>query len=279
MIGNVIDTHIHVWNFDHAEYPWLKGDTTLLNRTYALEELETDRIKAGITGGVLVQAANNREDTDWMLRVAAGSQWITGVVGWVPLQDPASAGAILEREYTAGSYLKGVRHLIHNEADPAWLLQAPVLESLGMLAARDMPYDVVGVMPAHLRTALRVADKWPGLRLVLDHLNKPPIGVPGEEKEWKELMTAAAAHDNIYLKISGLGTVNVEPWIEFVLQHFGANRIFCGGDWPVCLLAGSYERTWAAYRSILGKYLVREDQAKVLYRNAKRFYKLPEGGL
>jgi L-fuconolactonase len=111
--------------------------------------------------------------------------------------------------------------------------------------------------------------------LVLDHLNKPPIGRPGEEKEWVALMTAAAAHDHIYVKISGLGTVDPEPWIEFVLQHFGAGRILCGGDWPVCLLADSYEKTWAVYRSILQKYLDSGDQAKVLYSNAKRFYKLP----
>ncbi len=301
MIENVIDTHVHIWDFDHADYPWLKGDTSLLNRTYALEELEADRIKVGVTGGVLVQAANNREDTDWMLRVAARSGWIKGVVGWLPLQDPVAAGWALEEFYGEGSYLKGVRHLIHNEADPGWLLQAPVLESLGLLAARDLPYDVVGVVADHLRTALRVAERWPGLRLVLDHLNQPSIGKPGEEKEWRELMTAAAAHENIYVKISGLGTIamaglaargspvagngrdwrpeDLEPSIGFVLEQFGTDRIFCGGDWPVCLLAGSYERVWAAYRSVLEKYLDSGDQAKVLYSNAKRFYKLPEGGL
>jgi L-fuconolactonase len=285
MIENVIDTHVHVWDFDHADYPWLKGDTTLLNRTHALEELEDDRIKAGVTGGVLVQAANNREDTDWMLRVAAGSEWITGVVGWLPLQDPVATGMILEQEYTAGSYLKGVRHLIHNEKDPAWLLQASVLESLGLLAARDVPYDVVGVIPAHLRTALRVAEKWPGLRLVLDHLNQPPIGRPGEEREWKELMTEAAGHENIYVKISGLGTAagkgfdwrpeDLKSCIGFVLQHFGAGRIFCGGDWPVCLLAGSYEKTWSAYRAVLYQCLGKADLDKVFRSNAQRFYKLP----
>jgi L-fuconolactonase len=130
-----------------------------------------------------------------------------------------------------------------------------------------------------LRTALRVAEKWPGLRLVLDHLNQPPIGRPGEEKEWKELMTAAAAHENIYVKLSGLGTVDLEPWIGFVLHHFGAGRIFCGGDWPVCLLAGSYEETWTAYRAVLHQCLGKADRDKVFRINAQRFYKLPEGGL
>lgn len=287
MLENVIDTHIHIWNFDQAEYPWLKGDNSILNRNYELEELDGQRIKAGITAGMLVQAANNLPDTDHMLRVAAVSDWIVGVVGWLPLEDPAVTDRILDQEYTAGGRLKGVRHLIHNEADPAWLLQAPVLESLGLLAARDLPYDVVGIVPGHLRTALKVAEKWPELRLVLDHLNQPPIADTREGREWEELMKAAARHENIFVKISGLGTASgkgqdwkpedLEPCIEFALYHFGAERCFCGGDWPVCLLAGSYERTWTAYRSIIKKYLGIEDQERVLCGNAERFYRLSKG--
>lgn len=286
MIENVIDTHVHVWDFEQADYPWLRGDPTLLNRTYALEELEGERVGTGITAGVLVQAANNAEDTEWMLTVAAGNAWIAGVVGWLPLMDPSATGRILEQQYTADGYLKGVRHLIHNEADPAWLMQAPVLESLGLLAARDVPYDVVSVVPEHLRTTLQVAERWPGLRLVLDHLSQPPIGVPCSTtvREWEELMKEAARHPNIHVKISGLGTAakkgqdwtaaDLEPCMEFVLHHFGADRCFCGGDWPVCLLAGSYEKTWAAYRSIVVKYLDAAGQEKVFYRNASRFYAL-----
>jgi L-fuconolactonase len=182
--------------------------------------------------------------------------------------------------------LKGVRHLIHNEADPAWLLRESVLESLGILAARQLPYDVVGIIPDHLRTALRVAEKWPGLRMVLDHLNQPPMTDPRKAREWGDLMKAAACHENIFVKISGLGTAagkgedwkaeDLEPCIEFALHHFGAERCFCGGDWPVCLLAGSYEKTWGAYRSIIKKYLGPEDQERLFYGNAKRFYQLSE---
>src|SRR5579872_5970992 len=95
----MIDTHIHIWDFGQAEYPWLKGDTSILNRNYSLEELDEQRIKAGITGGVLVQAAGNEQDTDWMLHTAAGNDWITGVVGWLPLQDPSATARTLEAKY------------------------------------------------------------------------------------------------------------------------------------------------------------------------------------
>ncbi|HLZ86020.1 MAG TPA: hypothetical protein VKQ52_02215, partial [Puia sp.] len=66
----LVDTHIHVWNFDQADYPWLKGDTSILNRSYDLSGLEPQRSRAGVTSGVLVQAANNPGDTAWMVRTA-----------------------------------------------------------------------------------------------------------------------------------------------------------------------------------------------------------------
>jgi L-fuconolactonase len=175
-----------------------------------------------------------------------------------------------------------VRHLIHNEADSNWLLQDTVTESLGILADHGLSYDVVGVIPAHIRAALKVAEKVPELRMVFDHLNQPPIGKEGWG-EWGELMKEAAGHENFYVKISGLGTASgnfeswkaadLEPAINFVLQHFGADRCFCGGDWPVSLLAGSYEKVWKAYRDILKGLPGRE---KLLYKNAQHFYGLIE---
>src|SRR5688572_2108193 len=113
----IIDTHIHIWNFEKAKYKWLEGDTSILNRTYHIPELEESRSTAGITEGVLVQAANNFEDTDWMLQVAAVTGWLTGVVGWLPLLDPEATGKALQEKYLHHHLFKGVRHLIHNEPD------------------------------------------------------------------------------------------------------------------------------------------------------------------
>ena len=284
---NAIDTHIHVWNLEQVEYPWLQGNTSILNRTYGLEELETERRTAGITAGVLVQAANSLEETAWMIETAQKHRWIMGVVGWLPLQDPDATARILESDYRPGTLLKGVRHLIHDEADPKWLLQDMVLQSLGVLAAHDIPYDFVGIVPAHIETALKVAEKWPDLRMIFDHLNQPPIS--RKDKRWEELMKEAATHRNFYGKISGLGTAankgqewtagDLEPCIEFALHHFGVDRCCCGGDWPVSLLAGTYEKTWKAYRTVIADYLTPDDQDKILYRNAKRFYGLALAGL
>jgi L-fuconolactonase len=283
MPHKLIDTHVHIWNFDKAEYEWLKNDTSILNRAYNIEELAEEHVKAGVTEGVLVQAANNFEDTDWMLEVATQTDWITGVVGWLPLKDPQATLKALEEKYKANKYFKGVRHLIHDEPDAKWLLQEEVIESLRMLASHSIPYDVVGILPAHIETALQVADKVPGLRMVFDHLNQPPISTKEKFGRWGELMSEATKNKNFYVKISGLGTCSrkenwtaddIKPYIEFAFDKFGVERCMCGGDWPVSLLSTDYTTTWNIYKEAINALLGKEDADKVFYENAKKFYDL-----
>jgi L-fuconolactonase len=280
----IVDTHVHCWDLKKAEYTWLQDDTSVLNQTWKLEQLEDERKKAGVTKGVLVQAAGNMEDTRLMFETAARTDWIKGIVAWLPLLNPDRSRQLLDEKFLAAKYFKGVRHQIHDEPDPGWLLQPAVIDSLKLLAAHDIPYDVVGVLPAHLITVLEVAEKVPGLRMVLDHLNQPPIAKGERFGEWGRLMIEAAKHKNIFAKISGLRTASgdfanrqpadIKPYIEFSLEHFGIDRCFCGGDWPVSELAGNYSSTWQMYKSILSELLSKEDQEKVFYHNAMQFYNL-----
>lgn len=276
------DTHIHIWDFERAAYAWLQGNTTILNRNYRIDELEAERKEAGITKGILVQAANNLEDTRWMMEVAERTDWVAGVVGWLPLMQPDATEKLLHSSYCDANYFKAVRHLIHDEPDAKWLLQAPVIESLKLLAAKNIPYDVVGILPAHIETALHVAEQVPDLRMVFDHLNQPPIATNEKFGTWGSLMKEAAALPNFHVKISGLGLTaqlgnnwsasDIQPYIEFVLEHYGADRIFCGGDWPVSLLAGSYTHTFTQYKQVVKHIADETAQHKIFYANAASFY-------
>lgn len=283
MLTGTIDTHIHIWDFAKATYEWLKNDTSLLHRSYAIEELTPQLPAAGVTEGVLVQAANNLEDTEWMLHVAAATPWLKGVVGWLPLTNPSATEKLLTKVYQTQLYYKGVRHLIHDEADPRWLLQDTVIESLRILAAHNIPYDVVAVLPEHIETAMAVAERIPQLKMVFDHMSQPPIAGKEQYGRWGSLMQEAAQHPAFYVKISGLGTTarnsqwqaaDILPYITFVLEHFGEDRCFCGGDWPVALLGGGYADTWHKYRQALAQVANENVQEKIFYHNAKLFYNL-----
>jgi L-fuconolactonase len=280
----IIDTHVHIWDLEKAEYPWLKNDTSILNRTWSINEIADDRKKAGITAGVLVQASGNLEDTELMLDTADKTDWISGVVGWLPLMNVKAIQELLEERFLKEEYFKGVRHQVHDEKGHEWLLQPAVLESLKILAAHKIPYDVVGILPVHIETVLKVAEKIPELKMVFDHLNWPPIATKEKFGKWGELINIAAQHENLYAKISGLGTASgnfqgrsvddIKPYVEFVLQHFGTERCFCGGDWPVSMLANNYIQTWQITKDILNDLLNDEEKNKVFFSNANSFYNL-----
>jgi len=284
MSQRIIDTHVHQWNLEKVEYEWLKADSSILNKTYSIEQLSPQLDKAHVTEGILVQAANNFADTNMMLETAAGTSWIKGVVGWMPLMDPDATEKVLTEKYLNDPYFKGCRHLIHNETNAEWLLQDKVIESLKKLAFHNITYDIVGVNNEHLKTAIRIAEKLPGLKMVFDHLNQPPIASKERFGLWGELMQAASQHKNLYAKISGLGTTagngkdwtkdDLKPYIMFVLEHFGTDRCFCGGDWPVALLAGPYEKAWLAYQEIFAEEVSTGEQEQLLYKNAQSFYNL-----
>lgn len=283
-MSNIIDTHVHVWDLNRAAYPWLKGDQSILNNDWRIGQLEEERKKAGVTAGILVQASGNIEDTELMLETAYQTDWIKAVVAWLPLMDIKATQQLLEERFLKEKYFKGIRHQIHDEKDPAWLLQPAVLENLKVLADYDIPFDVVAVLPGHIETALKVAERVPKLRMVFDHLSQPPIATKEKFGRWGELMKEAAKHKNFYAKISGLGTASgnfqnrraedIKPYIAFAIEHFGVDHCFCGGDWPVSLLANSYTTTWEMYKEVLNELLTGKDKEKVFYTNGIEFYKL-----
>jgi len=154
----LIDTHVHIWDLEHIAYPWLEGNTSILNRTYQIAELTPQLQSAGVSKGILVQASSNAEDTNAMLQVAEHTDWIQAVVGWLPLMYPNQSGLALE-QYIKHPYFKGVRHQIHDEPHPDWLLQPVVLESLNLLAQQNLPYDLVGIKTDHIKQQYQLQKK------------------------------------------------------------------------------------------------------------------------
>lgn len=276
-----IDAHQHFWNLEKHAYPWLDASQSApICRTIEAPELEPLLQAAGIDKTVIVQANNSYEDTDYMLEVAETYPWVGGVVGWVPLNIPEVAAKKLEH-YAKNRYFKGVRHLIHDEKDPDWLVRDSVIEGLSILASFGLTFDVVAVFPNHLKHVPYLAEKVPNLRMVIDHLAKPPIR---EKKmgEWAEQMARAAEYPNVYAKVSGLNTAadpdhwsadDLKPYIDFALDKFGANRLMFGSDWPVANLAGDYHKVWTETNKAIADYSQAEKDA-ILGGTAAEFYRI-----
>lgn len=274
----VIDSHQHFWQVGRFDYPWMTSDLGVLCRDYLPAELVPILQANGVTRTVLVQASNSVAESRWLLSLAGANSFIAGVVGWVDLTSPEIDAQL--NELAAHPKFKGVRHLVESEPQDDWLVQPAVLSGLQQLATRGLCYDLL-VHTRHLKYVPEVARKCPDLRLVIDHLAKPPIA-RNEIKEWLAAITPVAALPNIHCKFSGLVTEanrtswqtnDLRPFVDSALELFGVERLMFGSDYPVCLLAASYDRVLAAFQEIL-KSLSEPDREKIFSKNAARFYRL-----
>ncbi|WP_157249417.1 amidohydrolase family protein [Nonomuraea typhae] len=271
----IVDAHQHFWNLETGDYPWLTPDLGVLYRTYGPEHLAPELAATGVQATVLVQAADSGAETDALLALADACAFVAGVVGWVPLTDPAEAAKALER-YASHPKFVGVRHLIHDEPDPDWLVRDGVLESLGLLAAQGLAFDVVSLLPRHLEHVVTLARRHPELKIVVDHLSKPRIKA-GEWQPWAGRLAAAAAFPNVFAKVSGLVTeadhaawtvADLRPYVAHAVEVFGPERLMFGSDWPVALLAADYRTVFETARALVGE----QGSDLVFGGTAARFY-------
>jgi L-fuconolactonase len=227
-------------------------------------------------GSVLVQANTMLDETRWLLDLAEAYDFIRAVVGWVDLTDPR-LGAVLD-ELQKRPKFKGVRHPVQDEADDGWLVRDDVLRGLAELARRRLPYDLL-LRPRHLPLVTRIAERVPDLRMVIDHIAKPPIAAQ-EMEPWARDIEAAAGLPQVYCKLSGMITEadpegwkaeHLRPYVAHVLRIFGPDSLMFGSDWPVCTLAGSWKEALAAFTQAIGPQPI-EVREKLLGETAANFY-------
>lgn len=278
----IIDSHQHFWQVGHFDYPWMISEVEVLYQDYLPSQLEPIIKESGVAKTVLVQASNSLAETYWLLSLAERHQFIAGVVGWADLKDPE-----MEQELevlTANPKFKGVRHPVESEPNDDWLVQPSVLKGLRVLDKHRVSYDLL-VHTRHLKHVKTVAEACPNLRLVIDHMAKPPIA-SGEITDWARALKEVAAYPNVSCKLSGLvteanwtswTTEDLRPYVERALEFFGPKRIVFGSDWPVCLLAASYDQVLKSFQSLLAD-LTKEDRNSIFSENAGKFYRLNAEG-
>jgi L-fuconolactonase len=270
----IIDAHHHFWNPARVPQTWMTAEHAALDRAFEPADLAPLLDACRIDGTVLVQSAASDADTDYMFEVIDRFERVRAVTAWLPLDDPDRARRRLA-ELRSRPRFRAVRHLIHQEPDPHWILRPELSEALDLLQRTETVLELPAVFPDHLADVPELARRYPGLTLVLDHLAKPPLEAP-DFARWQAELQATAAHPNVVAKVSGLNTaVDFTPSISVALAAFGPARLLFGSDWPVSLLNGAYEdvvaRTVEAIHSVAGA-----DADALLGANAVRIYRLEE---
>ena len=274
-----IDGHQHFWKADRGDYHWMSPGVPVLCRDYLPGDLLPHLVKHGIERTILVQAAQTVAETDYLLELAAQNSFIAGVVGWLDM-DSVDFPRQFEL-YSKNSKFIGLRQMLQDIADPAWIVRPQVLKSLQLVADADFPFEFL-TYTRHLPYVHKALETVGQLRAVIDHVSKPEIRERKLEP-WKQLMAQAAQHKNLYCKLSGMVTEadplhwsveDLRPYIEHTVDCFGWDRVIFGSDWPVCLLAGTYDQVIEALIEVLRPRMDGPSEDRLFGINATHFYKL-----
>ena len=267
----MIDAHQHFWSLARGDYGWLTPELEPLYQDFLPADLAPILEKHQIDGTILVQAAPTVAETEYMLGLAEQNSFIKGVVGWVDFDSPRAPDHLVRLAQHPA--FVGVRPMIQDIAADDWMLQEHLRPVFETVIAQNLTFDAL-VLPQHLGNLNILLAQYPEMRVVIDHAAKPLIR-DGMIKGWAEDMMTLANETNALCKLSGLVTEaaknwtvdDLKPYVDHLLECFGAERLIWGSDWPVCTLHSSYDR-WVETTDLLLQDLSATDREAVLGKNA-----------
>lgn len=289
----MIDAHQHFWRIGKHDCVWPTADLAVIYRDFLPGDLSPLTTQAGVEGTVLVQSQESDADTDFLLALAAESNLIKAVVGWVDLaaaQAPARIAELARRPK-----MRGLRPMLQGLVDDSWILDPALEPAIEAMVATRMSLDAL-VFTRHLPYLRLFAKRHPQLPIVLNHAAKPAIAANSVQKptgfyektgfdEWADSISALAGLPQVYCKISGLlteasatqGPVELQPYVDHLCSAFGAHRLMWGSDWPVLQLAQNqaYSRydTWLEVVEKLLQNLGEAERIAIFGGTARDFYR------
>jgi L-fucono-1,5-lactonase len=274
----VIDTHQHFWKYDPVRDSWITDEMRVIQRDFMPDDLLPVFKANGIDGCILVQTDQSEADNEFQLSNAAQHDFIKGIVGWVDFE----ASTIEERLelYSQYNIMKGFRHVLQGEPQRDFMLRPKFKQGISLLSRHNFAYDIL-IFPDQLKYTAEFAAGFPNQRFVINHIAKPNIR-EHEIEEWKKDMEAVAKFENVSCKISGMlgekkwsdwKDADFVPYFDVIVEAFGTKRIMFGSDWPVCLVAGSYEKVFNLVKKYFSSFS-KHEQGMFFGGNAIDFYNL-----
>ena len=247
----IIDTHLHVWDPEHLDYPWLE-EVPFLNRPFLIRDYQKACGKVDVAKMVFVQAevdsSQYRKEVEWVTSVAKEDPRIGAIVAWAPLEKGNEAAPELE-ELAKNPLVKGIRRIIQFEPDIEFCLRPGFVRGVQLLSTYGLTFDIC-INHLQMANAIKMVEQCSDVNFVLDHIGKPNIKDQVFEP-WKTELKILSGFSNVRCKMSGLVTEadpenwtreDLKPYIHHVLECFGFGQTMYGGDWPVAAQATEYQR-------------------------------------
>ncbi len=278
----LVDTHLHVWDTRLIDYPWLAGNG-LLNRPYLLDEYNRVCGDIAVERMVFVQAEADfsqfMREAEWVNRLAEHDPRLQGIVTWAPLEKGDAARADLEK-LAAMPRVKGIRRIIQFEPDMEFCLQPDFIRGVNALPDYNLSFDIC-INHMQMENTIQMVRQCPNVQFIVDHIGKPDIKHHVLDP-WREHLKAFSEFPNVWCKLSGLVTeadhkawtkLQLKPYIDYVIDCFGFDRVMYGGDWPVAAQATDYPG-WVETLLWAVDGCSSDELKKLFHDNAIRFYKL-----
>ena len=279
----LLDAHVHLWDPQQFRMPWLDSEP-ILNKPYGLAEYPRRSGGSTITGLVYVETDVTPHyallEARWAASMAVHDARLQGIVAAAPVEHGERIHSYLMALQSLGPIIKGVRRNLQTETDRAFCLQPDFVRGVQLVADYGFSFDIC-IRHYQLPMVVELVRQCPTTRFMLDHLGKP--GIKDHVLDpWREHLAQLAALPNVWCKLSGLVTEadpihwtpgDLAPYLAHALEVFGEDRVVFGGDWPVLLLASSYDQ-WIETLDSLTRYISPEAERKLWSENARRFYRL-----
>ncbi len=276
-VSGRIDSHHHFWSLARGDYGWLTPEFGVLCQDFLPIDLGDILADEQVKRTVLVQAAPTVAETRYLLSLADESCSIAAVVGWVDMEASEAVSQI--HNFSCHAKFRGIRPMIQDIPELDWILRSELDPVIRTLESLDLSFDAL-IKTEHIGNLQEFSRRYPALRIVIDHAAKPNI-VGGEFSDWAVAIRKISKSTNVYCKISGLLTEakpgakaqDLKPWVDHLIECFGAERLMWGSDWPVLNLVSDY-RCWAEMSDLLFEELSETERNYIYGETACAFYKI-----
>ena len=273
----IIDSHQHFWNYDPIRDSWIDDSMSIIRKNFLPKDLEPILIENGVDGCIAVQADQSELETQFLIDCACSNSFIKGVVGWVDLASKNIDNRL--NHFSLNPSFKGVRHIVQAEKKN-YLLRKDVQNGISKLKEYNLTFDLL-IYPHQIMNAVELVKKFSDQTFILDHIAKPNISKPVSD-EWKYGIKLLSENHNVSCKISGMVTEtnnfkfnknDFTPFLDVIFNCFGSERIMFGSDWPVCLVAASYNQTIKIIHNYL-ENCSKKIKDDIMGNNAVKIYNL-----
>jgi predicted TIM-barrel fold metal-dependent hydrolase len=289
-VGPVVDSNVHLWAQGRNPVFWLEdrmmlrdmlGDYDSLPDTFTLADYNEATSGFDVRGVIWSDAgaADPVAAADWV-----ASQNTAGhVIGLVALGDPADPTfEQLVTALRANVLVTSVRVRLvpaFQPGAPAAAADADgrLTDALELLADQEL-VATIEAGPSEIARVADLARRFPRLQVVLDHFGWPDDLSDSGRRAHLALLRRLADEPNVATRIDAIGTIfrawdtdTLHPWLQGVVEAFGAERCMLGSDLPIETLRSSFGDLYTAYDTIFDSYS--ETDRRLLFGDtAQRLY-------